>query len=305
MRIVLHIGSNKTGSSAIQSFLYQADSPDFCYPIAGQDLAAHHQLSSPEELAHHLPEIEREADGYPIVILSSETFHTSDPRPLADLLAPHQVTVIAYVREHLSYLSSWYRESVKSTSTSCSFEQFAYFSNPQNHLWLSLWRHAFPQDFRVFAYDLSRFPNGSVVDHFLSEIEFSGLSRQEIYANPSISGNLLFAKRLANLFFPAGDAHKYPYELQVLSQVDPTFSGPLYIDPQTIHAIHSRAAEDRDILRKHFGIDFSELEPVPHGSLAPDLDRWDADRTLIIEESGVLGLNFGYVLQNLATKNFF
>lgn len=273
------------------------------YPITGQDAAAHHPLSNPQELSRLLPELERESDGYRTVILSSETFHAANPYPLAQILAHHTVTVIAYVREHLSYLSSWYREAVKSESMSCSFQDFAYF-NPQRHyFWLTSWQEAFPHDFRAFAYDRSLLPHGSVLEHFLSEIDFSGLSRPEIYENTSISGNLLFAKRFANLFLNPHEARKFIYELQTLSLTDPTFSAPMYIAPETADMIQRAAQTDRDILRSRFDIDFSDLTPPPHGSLAPDLARWDADRDLIIEKSGALGLNFGYTLRNLTRKN--
>lgn len=309
MHIVLHIGSNKTGSSAIQTFLYQntdaLSQASICYPIAGQENASHYPLARPNEFARLFPEIEREADGYKTVILSSEEFHTIDPRPLASALSRHTVTVIAYVREHLSYLSSWYRESVKSTSMSASFEHFAYFTQPQYHHWLLPWQEAFPQDFRVFIYDRSILPNHSVLDHFLSEIEFSGLSHPEIEANSSISGNLLFAKRLANLFLSPQAAQKYTYELQNLSQFDPAFTAPLYIEPATANKVHHLAKLDREILRSRFGINFSNLVPPSRGALAPDVVRWDADRGLIIEKSEDLGLNFGHTLQNLATKNLF
>src|SRR6476620_8570185 len=137
MRYLLHIGCNKTGTSSLQTYL--ARSPKnlmkrgIWYPEFGRDGNAHHPLAKALKRKNlSTLDIDEKAirgvgapDNTQAMLLSSEAFQSAPDVPyIASYFPPDQTTVVIYVREHVSYLASWYQEVVQSRSTTCSFLQF-------------------------------------------------------------------------------------------------------------------------------------------------------------------------------------
>lgn len=124
MQYIVHIGTNKTGTSSLQRVFYdnRAALSDFgiAYPETGIELAAHHNLSralkgvDPGQLNMPSDWIERlhaECAGADLCLLSSENFHTmQDPSRMLAVCPAGQTRIIVYIREHAAHLVSWYQQ---------------------------------------------------------------------------------------------------------------------------------------------------------------------------------------------------
>lgn len=125
-RAILHIGFPKTGSTSLQEWLSGSrvrlhQDHGICYPKALTNIRkAHHELirfPKTEKIELAADEILNEADGAEIIILSSEGWAESDfnvtrLRAFLKHLDAKEVHVVCYVREHLDYMQSMWRERV-------------------------------------------------------------------------------------------------------------------------------------------------------------------------------------------------
>lgn len=135
MKIILHIGMSKAGSSAIQKMLNdhrEALRPQgFCYPLTGRKWGLAHyeivhqvrQQNSTEAMERAL----RECEGALTGILSCEGFWLfSDEQValLARALVAHETTVVIYLRQPVRYLRSSYRQAVKVGRTILDWSEY-------------------------------------------------------------------------------------------------------------------------------------------------------------------------------------
>ena len=215
------------------------------------------------------------------VILSSETFFlATDPRALARAIAPHPAEVVVFLRPHLDYLSSWYREGVKSSNVTSDFDNFAALAVPHIQFapHLARWADEFP----VTAV---RYDSGNTPAAFCRA---AGLPEPlpTTRENVSISGNLLFLKRLANNFLTKAmsESASLSAEMQELLLLDPTFRSTMPISNTIAQFIRSETLRDRMIINDRFHLDLPVSLPPPL-PLSPDLDRLSRDRFLIISSS--------------------
>lgn len=132
VRLYLHIGMNKTGTSAIQRFLSQNDhqlmAAGWLYPRTGRTVDAHYELSRALGFAHRNPPvdlaalarmraaIDREvaASGARAVILSSEDFVLrGGVTGVREFLAGYDTRIVVYLRRHDHWWASVYSQAVK------------------------------------------------------------------------------------------------------------------------------------------------------------------------------------------------
>ena len=150
-RAYLHIGANKTGTSAIQQFLArhsrELQQNGYCYPVTGRVGDAHygisrvlgfgapapassgrvglprgmaaawHRFARGEPVARMRRRLEREfeSSGCRYLVISSEHFvRTGDVGGVAALLAGFEVRVVVYLRRHDHWLLSSYNQAVRS-----------------------------------------------------------------------------------------------------------------------------------------------------------------------------------------------
>ena len=306
--IVVHIGLNKTGTSSIQDFMsMNADAlleRGICYPRAGRELTAHHPLSywlkklpedaDPRALEPGIALLDEiRACGARRVVLSSEDFHTHGPRGvrhLARLLEGHDVRIVLYLREHLAYLASWYQQNVQASHLSAAFDTFCYFARTPFHVTAERWTQAFGNDaLELRLYDRERLVERDIVRDFADaadlRVGLQGLQRKPFDSNPSVAGNVLFAKRLINNFLDKRAAAALNDDITALSRLVPEFRGAMHVNETVVNYVGSLYAADRAKLQKRHGLAIVPSGGARDGSLTPDLRTLSGDWEMLRREA--------------------
>lgn len=315
MRVVIHIGTNKTGTSALQRHL--AGSPEslrnenLIYPLFGRrspDSPAHHALAEemqkfPHRAPYSVAALEEEAanenaDG---VFLFSEVFHTFNPIPFIQTLqeSGHEVEAVCVLRNHIDYFSSWYRETVKSEVSCFDFPNFVYLVNKPYMPFLSLWLSAVGEDnLHVYKYEEDKFHSGSnPLPLFDSLTSHSDMNIFKCDENFSLSGNLLFFKRILNNFIDRETTESLIPEMWELSMLKDAFRGDMFVSTEICDLVDRLYAHDTLAIEASFGIDIGSRDSYREGSLVPDLRLLAEDRKFLISESKNRGFLFGGLLQ--------
>jgi hypothetical protein len=195
MRIILHIGVYKTGTTAVQSFLARNRSAlterGILYPESFTRFDAHHPLPwalgvghldkdpsvRPDEVVRAILQ-EAESAGADTVILSSEEFinlEAAERLPkLKRLFDGHAVEILVYLRRQDSLLLSTYGQHVRMYSIRFSGTISDFLLKHSNFLikynyWQTLqrWAKVFGSDaMHIQLYDQARFPEGNIVEDF-------------------------------------------------------------------------------------------------------------------------------------------
>lgn len=313
-KIYIHIGLNKTGTSSLQDF-FSMNSANLlaqerlCYPTAGRDGTAHHPLSKWAKLAaaaepgqdlsvaDRLANELRDADK---AVLSSEDFHTHNPRGiefLAHLLSSHDVQIVLYVREHVAYLSSWYQQNVQATHLSCAFDSFCYFTRKPLHKIAEAWGQVFGRHkVTVRLYDRSALKDGDIVADFAEIVglrqPLGSYARKPYESNPSVTGNLLFIKRLLNNFYTKPVAAGFVDEITALSKLRPEFRGAMQVDAATASYVAGMYKGDRQHLLDKWGVHIQPCDGALRGEPAPNYATLRDDWELVMDEARRRGMRF-------------
>ena len=307
MEVVLHIGTNKTGTSAIQSFLHHnpqlLSENGILYPLTGRGSTpepSHHpmaeSLATTPERAHEFRyQLLKEAKDHQTLILSSETFRIYPPETLAVMLQGIPTRVIVFLRPHTQFLSSWYREGIKSRNFSFTFPEFVEANAAPYLPWLSEWANYFP--LTVCAYDRRNFGYNSVVHEFFSKLDLSLTFLPDTpEENSSISGNLLYIKREVNQFLTESQAREIIPEVLYLSELDPSFRGAMSIDSDTASRITRMSEPDVQQIAEAFNIDITDTSDPNHGHSSPNLSTLQDDLVLIYNYSQARKFEFSNLL---------
>lgn len=294
IRAIFHIGTNKTGSTAIQSFL--DSNPEFLarhsllYPRATRKLdIGHHsfaQITDYSDMYDAIVKIESEYATSQLrggMIFSSEVFHTHEPFLLSRMFRGYEVQVVVFLRPHLDYYSSWYREGIKSHNFTWDFPTFLDYAARPYTSWLPLWDKAFPSGtLTPILYD-----GTSSVDAFLKSVfpDSPADIPPSTHENVSISGNLLHIKRLMNHHLSLPEANEIIHDVQKLSEVDPNFSGNWLMPESYADLVAVRFQEDQKAVYETYGIDLSVSTSALTGSISPDRNRVSHDLERLIDFS--------------------
>lgn len=287
--IILHIGMPKTGSTAIQTALANYDRNgtryarlgDCNHSIAldaifgdGKGQEAHRrthflgQTASEEETAraHYSLLLESElAMERKRLILSGEVLSKFDGAGIQALwdrlsAASGCLRVIGYVRDPMSFASAIIQQCVKGRDTRLQ-RAVEYRDN------FKAFQTIFGSDaFKLKAYDLSRFPQGSVVADFAAEfgLEHVDLGTQENSAGSLDSIRLLNLLRV-RLPVLAGHPGLAKGWIRLYVWLQSAIPGPKFRLPDELAASFCSRAEI-DWLHDSFGIDFRDA-PVPETPL--------------------------------------
>ena len=284
------------------------------YPDAGRGGdAAHHLIATkmhdaPEELPEIVAACLAEGEGRTGVILSSEAFHDT-PRVdrLAAAFVGHNVRIIVFLRDYLDYLSSWYREDVQTGNVCCDFPNYAILKNKHYAPFLRRWADAFGSDaLEIRQYSRSHLSNGSIIDEILLGMiglpDLNGWEHPGWDHNPSISGNLLFFKRIANNYIDHDMCIKIRSELEELAKIDPSYRSSMYISEDLGNYIFSKYYEDVQAIEAAFGFSLVTQGGGRSGASMPDLTRIRNDFYKIKSECTKNNYLFGKLIDNFAPK---
>lgn len=307
-RFLLHIGANKTGTSSIQRMLAlnvpALTRAGWVYPHFHLQHCAHHPLAY--ALAGHptrgLPEgwrasfAKATADPAKTYVISSELFfRTVPPEAAATLFPPDQTRIVLYLREHLSYLASWYAQAVQERNLTASFDDYIRLFPQPFDTFLKRWEAVYGTDritLRPFRRDA--FPGGDIRRDFLAQMGgVEGIDMPGADSNLTISGNLLFFKRLLNhvMSYDEAHAHPIPDEFGAYAELTDTFRGRFETGPETAALVARLFARDRAALLAR-GLD---LGPVPErvtGLPCPNLDTLQTEVALIAQVAEETGKAF-------------
>ena len=296
-RFLLHIGANKTGTSSIQRMLVDntpaLSAAGWAYPDFHLQHCAHHPLAY--ALAGHptrgLGEGWRDAwaqataDPSHRYVISAELFFRNvPPQAAAALFPPGQTQIVLYLREHLSYLASWYAQAVQERNLTASFDDYIRLFPQPFDVFLKRWEAVYGAGaitLRPFRRDA--FAGGDIRQDFLNLMGgVDGINMPAADSNLTMSGNLLFFKRLLNhvMSYEEAHAHPIPDEFGAYAELTKTFRGRFETGADTAQLVSHIFAKDRAALAAR-GLD---LGPVPEhvmGQPCPNYDTLQDEVTLI------------------------
>lgn len=319
-KIILHIGTNKTGTSSIQSFLFKNKealreknilyTDKFIFNHAHHNIAKLFKGASPKELniqSNWLKILEKEMYSYETIILSSELFHTiQDLSLLQNFLKSYDVTVILYIRDHLTYLASWYQQAVQLRNITCKFDEFVkldYTRLDYNHL-INRWKNAFGSTaVKVRVFDRSKLINNDIIDDFISHANIKKIIKNnyKFTNNPSISGNLLYFKILCNSLITEHQNYQYAYEISRMSEIDSSFIGKLNVNKTLVDEINTIYRKDRFFILKNHLIRLKKVKELSNEYGSPNIITLKNDFMKIMD----FGTKNNFEIIKLAKKAFF
>jgi len=257
MKILLHIGRQKTGTTSIQRYLLEnsevLDKAGYYYSHeATHRREGHHKyaelLLPPGDDTHekvdHLEEkLERFNKLFSylkpdkINIISTESFQNCDPEIVKAAFTGHEVKVVCYIRCELDSLVSSYVQKVHASKLSDSMEEYIASTKLDYHDFLTQWSSAFGSEFSVRIFDKKYLHDGNVIcDFFHNFLHIDAPEDATSFRdhNPSLTNRTLAFKLQANA---RGKKISRIYRrLSILSKYD-TDSGKVRMTEELKHKI--------------------------------------------------------------------
>jgi len=133
----IHIGQRKTGTTSLQQFFAMnaqaLEAAGVCYTELGRN-ESHRALAQAfveprPDVAHLLPKLRQLASANPRqrYLISSEIFERTDPEGITqirELLQPHDVRILVYIRNFADQKVSFYNQRTKSGANVDDFDHF-------------------------------------------------------------------------------------------------------------------------------------------------------------------------------------
>ncbi|MER8753580.1 hypothetical protein NKH57_31050 [Mesorhizobium sp. M1050] len=276
MRVILHIGVHKTGTSALQSFLHRnaallSDRGVFYKPTSTawpnhNPLAAAFLRDSedygPDRLAKTLEEA-----GERTLLISSEMLcdHNIDLDLFLSLLEGHDVRTIAYIRHPSDIIISAFNEVVRHYdrhwTRPLNERPFAY--DPSQIDILRRWLKV--PNLTLAPYDHAQWVGGSIFSDFLAMIGVAddGFDYSQTGGNESLPYPLVEALRLVNTANPSADQHRALVETLLTIKSEP---GEYPLTRENVTICINQMRQTLPHYRQHLRPGFQEaflLEPRP------------------------------------------
>ncbi|MGR3375000.1 MAG: hypothetical protein ACU0D1_19550 [Pseudooceanicola nanhaiensis] len=298
-RFVLHIGANKTGTSSIQRMLFEnraaLEEAGWCYPDFELMHMAHHRLaySIAEDPYFSLGEgwkarfRQAVADRDRRYVISSELFfRVVPPLRVARFFPPEETQVVLYLRDHLSYMMSWYAQAVQERNLTASFSDYVQIFQQPFSGFLHRWENAYgAENIRIRPFLRDQLVGQDSRRDFLEVLDGVDPDHLALGASDSnltISGNLLFFKKILNNYMTFEEATSPPItdEIGAFAEVAEGFRGRF-----------RAGREETAMVKRVFGGDIRKLAekgvvfpPMPEevaGNPVPNLDTLKDDIRLI------------------------
>lgn len=281
---VLHIGTPKTGSTALQRFLCEArhalENAGFLYPASIERGHGHHDLSLalcasyPEWAAPQLRTFEESLSAVIAehrskelkLLLSSENFYwLNRPEDVAWLLqrlghSTERVAIIVYLRRQDEVLVSWYNQLVKAQGYARDFSSFI---DEQGELWnyaiqLQQWSAVFGSEriaVRRYAFGVKDDIRHDIAKLLDLEVGIEPTSQRE--NNRLLRDILEFQRTINQLPLPTIEKRRFHKTLIALSDrasnsAEALFSDAPLLTPASARAILARYEEGNDWVARHF-----------------------------------------------------
>lgn len=298
-RFVLHIGANKTGTSSIQKMLCENratlrgagwDYPDFhvlhmAHHRLAYSISGHADRGLAPGWEEEFRDLVRATDRR--YIFSSELFfRTVDPRAAARYFPPDETRIVLYLRDHLGYMMSWYAQAVQERNLTASFSDFVQiFSQPFMHF-LSGWERTYGRDRTVIRLFVRKELVGedTRIDFLqtLDGVDASRITLAPEDSNLSISGNLLFFKKLLNNYMTFEESFAYPIadEFGAFAAVAESFNGKFHASADEVSMVRRVFAADIANLAER-GLRFAPMPDEVRGNRCPNFETLRDDFSLI------------------------
>ncbi len=210
-KIIIHIGTHKTGTSAIQDFLLlnrkALSRHGFLYPQKSR--RDYYEIKNSEVFVppwkfknyHKLVRLCHRRDRH--VIVSSETFSLiRDVAPIQEALGDVKPTIICYLRRQDTFIQSFYNQAVKNDAEYRPITAYQPPATLDYDKLLDRWANVFGQEnLKIRPYEKDAFKNGDLVTDFLSLIGLDLTPDLKVLAkntNPRLPGEALEYMRLLN-----------------------------------------------------------------------------------------------------------
>lgn len=294
MRLILHIGRHKSGTSSIQHWLKRNNdllsTNGILYPKSFRKGVAHHNLvdildprkSDAADLDFVANQILHEVTEEDTIILSSEAFQNVNDlthvRRFIDKIGPVDVSIICFFREHIDYSISAFRQMIQNQTRDMSFSDY-----------IKRFRdmEAFLQSWSIVG-DLKASwlssPLGEprdVVELFLNSCKLGHLYRRQEWKNVSIGGNLLVFKATSNKLRIDGIKYR---DLELLAIEEKRFSEPFHVSDDAAKRFRASSAYN-DSLVRHLGPVF--LKSWSQQRKLPDFESLEHDIYFIGDKLGI------------------
>lgn len=314
MDIYLHIGWHKTGSTAVQKFLFQnrqalRERLGIHYPSAGLDKVAHNFPAwalqprrtrmlkemgfkrNPEGLIREMIEEAARLQAK-AVLISSEEFSPIERYSLEKLargFEGHRVIVIAYVRRQDEHIESTYNQMVKYWRSRYAKPLAPYVAAHMKaeklnyHYHFGRWAEVFGKDsLRIRIYDRRQFPGRDARRDFCRVIGLAedGLAFEDGDTNESLDyDSVCFLSRFNVVPLTVEQHHRVVAALRSYARENPARSN-LLLDLRDRLRIAARFAEsNRLFAREFFGRD-EVFDPVDETADGPAPGSFDEQRFL-------------------------
>lgn len=224
-RLVIHAGRHKTGTTAIQKFLYD-NAPALArqgvvYPDVGLDGVAHHQLAWAygEGQSGRMRETDKSiwaeiagkcSDNTRCVIVSSESLYrplidTNNAREIMDMLPGFDIEILVYVRNQLDFVESSYAQRVKAGHIVPSVSEWVTSSGVDYEQQISGIAAGFGEsNIKVRVYDRAVFEGGSIFTDFISAC---GLDWDESFDIPQDKVNTSLTPKALSICKRSNEIH--------------------------------------------------------------------------------------------------
>ena len=293
MEYILHIGLPKTGSSSLQNVLVNNRNilrrHGVIYPKTGiPHLAKKHeglfwvmQGIDPVLVGMENDWVKRfhaETADADVCILSDECFwRLPDPEIFTTLVSRDRTRVVMYVREPVSHVVSMYRQKVKSSNMTKSLWDFVQSYKPSFFNAAKRWEAVFGSESVMIRPNDINCGRWDIVSDFANLIGVKELADTlpiHIHKmNLGIAGNLLFVKRVLNLFITLEEGRNRAFrkEIRELEKLDPAFLGKIPVDQRTVDLILHQCQEYLEGIEKHYGVSIRLRQKPIIAPPCPDL----------------------------------